>query len=236
MDEDEPMDEEPEVDPLYGFLYSIRIFPTDGRPSDFAPLVGLFPLRPPPPPSDVEVEAAAAAIEVTWESEEDPKNGFRVYRREAKSRLYGPAVGTLPGSSRSYRDASAIYGARYIYGVTAVGRANPLIESEIPSEHEVDYQDRFGPEKPGNLVAFPEASRIRLLWDASNAADFAGYRIYRRAEGSEEEILVTEELVTRSQYVDESVLSGQVWFYSVTSVDALGNTSDPAKEIRVQVP
>ncbi len=227
--------EAPPRDPLYGYLYSVKIYPIQGNASDLSPLGALFPVPPPPAPTDVLVTAEASGVRVDWAAEEDAEDGFRVYRREAQSRLYGDPVVTLPGSIRTHTDRTAIYGARYIYGVAAVARANPLLESELSSEHEVDYHDRFGPGTPTGLVAFPEVGRIRLLWDASSVPDLAGYRVRRRAEGADA-VLVTEELVTRSQYVDDDVSSGQLWLYSVIAVDQLGNVSDASTEISVRVP
>ncbi len=226
---------EPERDPQYGYLYSVVLHPLDGKPSDYSQPVALFPVPPPAPPVEVTVTAQADGVRIDWTLDDDPEQGFRVYRREARSRLYGDPLSSVVAPARTFTDRQAVYGSRYIYGVTAVGRSQPLLESELSSEHEVDYQDRFGPPTPTGLVAFPEVGRVRLLWDASQATDLAGYRVLRSGAGDAPEPL-GDELVARSQYLDEAVTSGDVWFYSVVAVDELGNESAATAEIQVTVP
>jgi hypothetical protein len=226
------VDEGPEI----GYLFGAKVFSLNGKPSDLSNTVALLPEDVPAAPRDVTVEAQAEGVLINWATDEEPKGGFRIYRRDAQSRTYGDAIAVLPGPFYTYFDRQAIFGARYIYGITTVASTTPLLESDISSEHEVDYQDRFGPAVPGGLVAFPEAGRVRLLWTPVANPDLAGYAIRRRASLEDEPQELTDELVTRSQYLDETVSTGQTWFYTVVAVDLLDNRSEPGAEIQVRVP
>jgi fibronectin type 3 domain-containing protein len=118
--------------------------------------------------------------------------------------------------------------------VTAIVQANPIIESAITSEHEVRYTDRFAPAVPGDLVALTEPGRVRLVWRASEAADFAGYHVYRR-EGDGEFRRITEQPLPTPEYVDTG-LASRTYGYRVTAVDQTGNESAPSPEVRAAVP
>ncbi len=231
-----PLPPRPAEGPELGYLFGAKVYALNGKPSDVSNTVALLPEDVPPAPRDVTVEAQADGVLLQWAADEEPEGGFRIYRRDAQSRAYGTALAVLPGPYYTYFDRQAIYGARYIYGITAVATTNPLLESDISSEHEVDYQDRFGPAVPGGLVAFPEAGRVRLLWTPVANPDLAGYEIRRRASLEDDPQVLSEELVTNSQYLDEAVTSGQVWLYSVVAVDLLGNRSEVSAETQARVP
>jgi hypothetical protein len=230
-----PLPPRPAEGPEVGFVIAARVSSLEGKESDFSNLVSLLPEAPPPAPQEVTVEAQSDGIHVDWTAELDPKDGFRVYRREAQTRTYGEPVGTVLAALRSYVDRQAIYGARYIYTVTSVAKLSPLLESEVSSEHEIDYQDRFGPAIPGGLVAFPEAGRVRLLWTPVADPDLAGYEVLRRAATEAEPRVVTAELVTGGQYLDQGVPSGE-WFYVVRAVDTTGNRGAESTEAPARVP
>jgi len=219
-----------------GFLFAAKVFSANGKPSDMSVPLAILPVETPTPPSEVVVTAEATGIRIEWSAEEDPTTGFRIYRRDAQRRTYGDPVGLGIPITRSFVDTQAIYGGRYIYGVTTVAGMQPLLESDISSEHEIDYKDHFGPAVPGGLVAFPATDQVRLLWTSVTDIDLAGYEVSRRASVDDEPLAITLELVTGGQYVDEDVSSGQTWFYSVVAIDQVGNRSEPSTETEVRVP
>jgi hypothetical protein len=232
-----PLPARPTEGPEIGHLFGAQVYSMNGKPSDLSERVVVLPSATPPAPRDFVVAPEAYGVMLKWAADEDPEAGFRVYRRDAQARLYGEPIVILPtGSERLYIDRQAIFGARYIYGVTAVASTEPLLESELSSEHEIDYQDRFGPATPVGLVAFPEVGRVRLLWTGVSDADLVGYEIFRRDAGAETPTKLTSELVTRSQYLDENLTSGQVLFYSVVAIDGSGNRSQTSAETEVRVP
>ena len=226
----------PEEGPEIGYLFAARVRALNGKPSDLSATIALLPSDTPVPPQEAAVEAEADGVHVSWSATEDPAGGFRVYRREAQARLYGEPVGIIDAALRVFVDRQAVFGARYIYAITALETTTPLLESDISSEHEIDYQDRFGPATPGGLVAFPETARVRLLWTSVIDVDLAGYEILRRATVDDVAAAVSSEFITRGQYLDETVASGDSWLYSVVAIDESGNRSDASAEIEVRVP
>lgn len=136
---------------------------------------------------------------------------------------------------RSFTDRSAVFGNRYIYTVTVVSSTGPLVESRIASEHEVNFEDRFPPSAPENIVALAEEGRVRLLWELSPENDVSGYRVFRQAPG-EDFRSITPELVIGSELLDRDVVSGTTYVYFVTAVDDANNQSEASKATTAQVP
>jgi hypothetical protein len=84
-------------------------------------------------------------------------------------------------------------------------------------------------------VAFPEAGRVRLLWTPVADPDLAGYVVLRRAATEAEPTVVTAELVTGGQYLDQGGPSGE-WFYVGRAVDTTGNRGAESTEAPARVP
>jgi hypothetical protein len=216
------------------YIYAVQTLAGRRRKSGLSNLVKIAPRQPPPAPESIEVTAQATGVRIAW-SPTEVALGYRVYRRDAKSREYGEPIYSPSGDFDSHLDTGIVFGRRYIYTVTAVSSERPLVESAIAAEYEIDYQDRFPPPVPGALVALPEDGRVRLLWEPSAAADLAGYRILRRESGGEVEAINTDPVIGQD-YLDHDVVSGRSYLYSIEAVDQKGNRSQPSEEIQVRVP
>jgi hypothetical protein len=210
-------------------VYGVRSIAEGGEePSGWSNLVVVVPRPPVPAPTAISVEPQAAGVEVTWESPADGVAGFLVYRRQAASRTWGEPLAELPPDARRYLDTSARYGERYIYSVAAQASKQPLVESALGAEHEVDYADRFAPAPPSDLVALPETGGARLVWEPSPDADAAGYHVYRADPGADFRRL-TEQPTTELRYNDAGLTPGLVFRYRVTAIDGAGNEGPPAE-------
>ena len=119
--------------------------------------------------------------------------------------------------------------------MTSISSREPLVESAISTEHEVNYEDRFPPAVPSEVVALAEPGRVRLLWEASISEDTQGYWIYRKDPG-EQFKAINEELVLGSEYLDADLASGLLYRYTILAVDDRGNMSEASEEIEVRVP
>ena len=205
-----------------------------GKPSPYSNLVKLFPRTPPAAPEDLVVEPTPQGIQVEWQEGEDEIE-YRVYRRNANVKDFGEPLASPKRGTTSYVDTTAEFGRRYIYTVTSVVSKKPLVESAIAAEHEVNYQDRFPPAIPRDVVALPETGRVRLLWKPSTSEDTEGYWIYRLAPG-ESFRAINEELVVGSEFLDRDVIQGQLYRYYILAVDGRGNQSQPSAEVEVRVP
>ena len=247
-----PLDPDPEGE--IGHIFAVKTFSGPRLASPFSNLATLVRRTPPPAPAGFTVEALPIGIRISWENEkaadlktaddstvddpteeEDGLKGFNIYRRDAQSRNYDKPLSLVPATTDQHYDRTPQYGNRYIYSMTAVAENLPLIESALAGEREIDYQDRFAPSPPINLVALAEPNRVRLLWDAGRAPDLAGYVIFRR-QGDGEFLRLNSEAVVDAEYTDLSVTSGTSYDYRVAAVDQLGNLGDPGSPATARVP
>jgi fibronectin type 3 domain-containing protein len=58
------------------------------------------------------------------------------------------------------------------------------------------------------------------------ASDLAGYRVYRRGPESDELKALHDDLVTRTELIDEDVTADATYTYRVRAVDRSGNESE----------
>jgi hypothetical protein len=216
--------------------FAIRTYGKDGDQSDFSNVASVVPKAPPAAPDRVNVTGRADGVFVEWSPVEGATAGYNIYRRDSKERAYTRPVHTAGAQERSWLDNTARFGQSYIYTVTALAGPDPTVESGIAADHEVIYQDRFPPAPPAELVALAEAGRVRLVWQASEAEDIAGYLVYRRTgEGGTFE-RITAQPVQSAEHIDTAVRSGQAYTYRVTAVDQAGNESAPGGEVRAVAP
>ncbi len=239
-----PIEEITEVEEIH--VFGARVYASDKLVSASSNLAKLLPRQPPPPPEDLSVEPSQVGIKISWQSpgtgdlsaeEEDAfePEGFNVYRRNANVREYDEPLFTAPATVENYTDISASFDRRYIYTVTTILSKDPLIESAVGAEYEVNYQDRFEPEPPSEITALPETNQVRLLWELSSSDDVAGYRIYRQDPGGEY-MLITSEPVIGSEYLDQALPGGQIYSYFIVAVDGAGNQSEASDATEVRVP
>ena len=226
---------EPLEDPVRARYYGVRTIGADGDGSELSNLVAIVPRTSPAAPDDMAATARADGVLVEWRPVAGVL-GYGIYRRGAQERAYGAPLQLLPGAEqRSWLDTTARFGQSYIYAVTAVVQANPIIESAVTSEREVRYTDRFPPAVPDDLVALTQPGQVRLVWRASEEADFAGYHVYRREDDGDFQ-RVTQQLLPTPEYVDTGVAAGRSYGYRVTAVDQAGNESGPSADVRAAVP
>lgn len=155
--------------------------------------------------------------------------GYRVYRRSLSQEEYeAPLTQALvPGTS--FVDLSAPYGVPLAYTVRATLEKNPKVEGLPAEELAILLTDVYPPTAPRRVDALSEGKLVRLLWDPVDAADLAGYLVFR-TEGQAAPVRLTKEPVTNPFFTDETVMPGKRYRYTVVSIDRAGNSSAPGPE------
>jgi len=78
---------------------------------------------------------------------------------------------------------------------------------------------------------------VDISWDQSPSADVQGYKVYRSQTSGGPYTLISGTItITVLQFTDDSVLSGQTYFYVVTSIDINGIESAPSVEVSAPIP
>ncbi len=213
--------------------YAIKTVAKEGETSAFSNLAMLLPVAAPQPPTGLELEPRAHGIAVAWKPAGEGE-GFAVYRRLAASRAYGEPLATPGSAAHEYLDQTAKYGDRYIYAVTTLASKTPRVESGFGEEREVDYQDRFAPAPPEDLVALPQpGGKVSLVWRASPDTDTVGYLVYRQDPGADFRKL-TEAPIAELKFADGGLGTGLLFRYRVTAVDGAGNEGPPTPVVEAK--
>ena len=144
--------------------------------------------------------------------------GFHVYRsvNENLPFVFWERLTDEPIPDGNFNDTAAAVGERYFYRLTQVD-ANG--KESAPITPQTTYTDHAGNQFEQNPLA-----------------DFAGYNIYRSID---ENVPLAEwerrnsELLPTTEFKDEGVTSGEIYFYYIRAVDSKGVESSPSEVMRV---
>lgn len=193
------------------------------------------------PPAGLAATAKPEGVTLTWTAPQQAVGnlgapivmGYNVYRTApgtAPGELDVP-VNTAPVTATTYTDAPA-YG-EHEYRVAAVAATGPpLVQSDPSAAAKVTFRDLVAPPAPATVTPLVEPNAIRLLWDPVEAADLAGYKIYRMegaGHGSDIREVGTINLIKdpikETTWLNKPVSLGLAFRYAVSAVDQSGNES-----------
>ena len=144
--------------------------------------------------------------------------GFHVYRsvNENLPFVFWERITDTPIQDGNFNDSTAEIGQRYYYKLTQVDGSGS--ESD-PITPKTTYTDHAGNQ-----------------FDQNPLVDFVGYNMYRSIDKNvpldqwEKRNAVP---IPTTEYKDEGVQSGEIYFYYVRAVDSQGNESSPGEILRV---
>lgn len=144
--------------------------------------------------------------------------GFHVYRsvNENLPFIFWERLTDEPIKEGNFNDPAAEIGQRYFYKLTQVDAQG---NESAPITPKTNYTDHAG-----------------NTYSQNPLVDFAGYNIYRSAEKDvplDEWERRNKEPLPTTEFKDEGVESGEIYFYYVRAVDSKGNESAPSEIIRV---
>ena len=159
-------------------------------------------------------------------------NGYHIFRTAPGTELnhLSKPINNAPVKSTRYTDTPA-YG-EHEYRVTAVAASGPpLIQSDLSAPIVATFRDLVPPPPTASVTPLVQGNAIRLIWEPVDAADLAGYKVYRM-EGighvdivDAGEIPVVVQPIPETTYLHSPVSLGIAFRYAVTSVDKSGNES-----------
>lgn len=215
-----------------------------GARSDYSNLASIVPLDVAVAPASVVAKANAKGVDVTWSAPTTAATGdmtptiagYNIYRVSTGETFdqFSLPVNPTPVKATTYTDVPP-YGG-YEYRVTAVAAVGPpRIESEPSAPVSATFKDLIPPAPPASVTALVETRVVRLVWDAVDAPDLAGYFVYRTEKAARIKFQ-TGAPIKQTFFGDESIQPGIEYYYSVTAVDKSGNESAETKSQTVMVP
>ncbi len=144
--------------------------------------------------------------------------GFHVYRsvNENLPFAFWERITDEPIQDGNFNDTAADIGTRYFYKLTQVDTNG--VEG-APVTPKSTFTDHAGNQHAQNPLV-----------------DFAGYNMYRSIDKNvplDQWERRNEKPIPTTQYKDEGVQSGEIYFYYVRAVDSKGNESAPSEITRV---
>ncbi len=144
--------------------------------------------------------------------------GFHVYRsvNENLPFIFWERLTDEPIQDGNFSDSAAEIGQRYYYKLTQVDAEGNESAPVTPKSTFTDHAGNVHEQNP--------------------LADFAGYNMYRSADENlplEQWERRNKKPIPTTEYKDEGVESGEIYFYYVRAVDSKGNESAPGEILRV---
>lgn len=226
------------------YLYKIRSRAGWWYPSGDSNVVSFVWSVPPKAPQGLQVEAGDRSLALSWDPvteniEANPLEHSVMYRIYRKSGNEDFAALGEPVREPKFIDAGLINAKHYSYKVHAVVAYGDTLQPGDASQVVSGMpRDMISPPQPQHLVAVKIPDGVKLVWQAVQATDLAGYRIYRREDGLDVPELIAEVGPDQNQYIDKPMITGRKLFYTVTSVDAAQpvNESLPTGEEVLDLP
>ena len=142
-----------------------------------------------------------------------------------------------PVTSTSYKDKQVRNGQKYFYTVQSLMvLEGELVEGAATKAIAVSPRDMTPPVAPSGVTAVGTAVGTKIFWDKSDAADVAGYNVYRRAADKDDYELLGNVAPEYMLYVDKNVTGDVRYYYAVTAIDGSTppNESKKSREATVR--
>lgn len=219
--------------PQHRYIYRVRSragWYQVSEPSNTVSFVWDTPLA---APQELELTPGDRTVTIRWQAprtrlDGTPVTGAMEYQvwRSVDGETFSAVDRNVNGTT--FTDKDLENGRRYYYRVRAVrvhkdtraaGMASG-ISSAVPV-------DRVAPPPPRQVTVVQTPAGVNIYWEAVDAPDLAGYRIYRRPATSGTPTLLGEVGPATLSYTDRSSLQGaHRWLYAVSAIDR----EEPANE------
>ena len=230
-----PMQIETPVAPWTGrdVIIGVRVSNHKGRWSGWSNFVTLKVIEQVPKPGNMHVDNVRDGIKVSWTFRDlGPGVRFSLYRR-----INGAEVITQVGETdqTEFIDENTEYGKTYEYSArAAIPAGNNMAESDVSEWLAITPEDLFAPTPPSGLAVVTGLDTIELAWEPSQEPDLASYNVYRSGQDGSMNVIANS--LSAPKYSDRDVESGRRYRYAVSSVDKLGNESEPSAAIEQAAP
>ncbi len=222
-----------------GYGYRIRAVSARGGVSKLSDEVRIAPLLSLAIPKNVVAQAGDGAVQLAWEAVATRMDGSRytgfvgynVYRGVEKGRYEEAPLNKEPLRTNVYNDTAVENDKIYVYIIRSIDSPTPPWHEGLDSsEASAVPHDLTPPDKPVGLTVVPGIGRVFLTWNENKERDLAGYYVYRSARNGKEYERLTEKVLARTTFSDETAKAGITYSYVITAVDRSGNESERSAE------
>ena len=226
------------------YSYRIRAISVRGGASPLSDEVWIVPLLSLAVPKGLTAHAGDSFVELAWRpvvtrmdgSLYDGFIGYNVYRGSEPGRAEPQPLNKEPLRTNAFKDTAVANTRMYYYIVRSVDSpALPWKESLDSEETSATPRDMTPPGKPAGLTVVPGVGRAFLTWNENAERDLAGYHVYRSTRSGRDYERLTDTVLTRTTFSDETAKPGAAYYYRITAIDRSGNESSASEEKNVVI-
>lgn len=208
---------------------NVSVIPGSSLPSDTTP---------PANPAGLTAAAASGIISLNWNDNADADfDYYNVYRGTSSGGPY-TKINTSPIVVSDYVDNTVNNGTTYYYVVRAVDMSSNESgnSNQASATPPVDTIAPAAPTGLTSMVDFMVWKWVLLDWNNNAETDLAGYDIYRGNSQGGPYSKINPSLVTTSDYIDYTIVTGSSYFYVVKAIDKSSNASGYSNEVSAVEP
>ena len=173
----------------------------------------------PDSPTSLSAVTTLGHVTLTWNvplfNGGSPVTYYKVFRGNSANQSTQVQIGTA--TIGSYDDTQINVGLTYYYSVKAVNVVGDSVAGNV-----VSVLVKGLPGAPGTLYTQISDRTVTLTWSAPASNGYSavtGYKVYRSGTTGAEAYLAT---VTGTTYADSGLLNGNVYYYRVSALNAMG--------------
>ncbi len=223
------------------YSYSVRSENTSGNMSGFTDTISIVPgiktlLR---APLQLRGYEENQKVYLYWENvfKTDPTlDGYKVFRKTGSgenqaAEIYEAVSDTLISAKQNnFVDTTVTGGNNYEYAV----KAYDIYGNESALSPAIKIQIRAIPvPAPAGIMAVSTVEGILVSWQPP-LESVNGYRVFRYERGEYPQLVGLIKGNIQSEYLDQNVQSGNLYFYFVKSVGESNQLSDPSEETGIR--
>ena len=223
------------------YLYTVKVESKSHVLGDFSETVSARPLIPTVPLTPLKFTALidGKQVRLHWldmNATDGSILGYYLYRRDgsgagSKKIEFNKIVDSLiPFTQNYFVDMSVVEGKVYEYAVQSVDFFGGV--STLSATERIEIQFEL-PLPPAGVRIEKTTDGVLLRWGAVVHPDVASYKI-RRSQVRGKETIVGTAKSDKLEYLDRTVRSGELYFYSITTVWKNGRESNPGKEVSIR--
>ena len=180
-----------------------------------------LPATLPDAPVNLVATAGNAQVGLTWSASSNATS-YNVKRSTSNG---GPYTTLSSGiTTTAAIDATAVNGTTYYYVVSAMNSVGESSDSNEATATPVQPP----PVAPTSLVASGGNAIVNLTWAQSTSAGITQNKVYRSTTGSAGPYSLIATISAGTSYPDTTVVNGNTYFYTVTAVNAGGESGQSA--------
>ena len=210
-----------------GHLYFFKVRSRTGwwSESEDSNVVSFLWNTPPMAPEGLSVKAGDGKTVLAWQPvqrRQDASPLGETVQYQVLRSVDGGVFATIgePVAGTGYTDTQVENGKTYAYQVQAVSvYKEGKVAGNTSQTVEAMPQDRTAPPPPRGVQGLRTDVGVKVFWDQVQAADLAGYRVYRRTAGADKAQLVGTVLLPYNLFIDKKAAANAQYFYSVSSID-----------------